>query len=155
MVCDNVSSSPVSETMISVSLSSNISGVAWYSGLFSSIGCITVQVSLMTGTRLRVSAKSWNRRISCPSLVTSVRKTTRWTRASTIRLLRSLASLNIRCGTPLYGQITATLLNKTRAVGRENFEKTRPVTTAKKPNPVIASAVTSILAASPCGDICP
>ncbi len=50
-------------------------------------------------------------------------------------------------GTPSHVRTTATRLKRTRAVGRANFAKTRPVTSASPRPPTIISAVASRFAA--------
>ena len=53
------------------------------------------------------------------------------------------------------GEITASRVNRTRAVGLENFANTSPVTSAVSVRPTMASATTSVFAASDSGYIAP
>ena len=78
-----------------------------------------------------------------------MRSRTRWAWASAIWLPRSLAMRTSRDGTPSKRVITAFRLKSTRAVGRENLAKTRPVTSARPSRPMSASSVTSRFAAEP------
>ena len=81
-----------------------------------------------------------------PSRVTSLRTKVIVTSACRIWLVLSLPIRTIRVGLPLKGLITATRLNRTRAVGRETRAKSIPVVSATNKSPQIASAVISVLA---------
>ena len=58
---------------------------------------------------------------------------------------------NIKLGTPSRFEITAQRLKRTRAVGRENFEKINPVTSARLMRPVSASMLIRIWATNVIG----
>ena len=75
--------------------------------------------------------------------------------ASKMRLRRSFAARNINAWTSLKGQITATSLNTTHAVGLVKRAKAKPVTIAIANKLVMASQVTITLAKSVFGEITP
>jgi hypothetical protein len=75
------------------------------------------------------------------SRVGSLRKSITRNSASAIAMWRWLATRNIKVGIPSKGEMTAYLLNRSRATGRENRTKIRPVMAAIPNMPTTISAV--------------